>query len=192
MNGCRALSNDEYVKLLEIADPMERCLLSLGVRTGFRISELLRILWPQLINSDGTMRDSVEIPKRNVKGKTESRRILLHEECKRFIVNYKAALQSSQWIESRVFPIGKRAAYNRLKKLYGKANIKEGDGTLATHTMRQTFSDKMQEQLEIIERNPIKALSLLQQLMGHKNAATTMRYVKADQTKILEAIKNAK
>lgn len=184
MNGCRPLQDTELDKLLSQADPMLAALLSLGVRTGFRITELLSLTWGSVLNTDGSIKDAIEVPRRAVKGKTKSRRVPLHPDCKARLITLTRAKYTGD-ATSLVFPMHRSTAHRQLKKALTLAGIKEDNGRVATHSMRKSFAKKMYEGLS-------GDLFKLQQAMGHANINSTVKYLQADAEEIEDAIRRMK
>lgn len=186
MRGCRSFTDEELQRLYGIATPMYRALISLGVRTGFRISELISIRWYQVINTDWTVRDTVEVFKRHTKGSTQSRRVPMHDETKRFVLEYLETIPvGDRNPHEKLFPGVYTTHFRKLKKLYTRASIREDMGTIATHTFRKSFADKMYKALD-------KDIFKLQMAMGHKSISSTARYLSANEEEIFDVMKKVK
>ena len=81
MRGCRPLSNVEVDRVLAaLAGPTaarDRALFVLGLKAGFRISELLSLRVGDIVQS-GRIAVRVSVRRRHVKGRAEGRTVLLH------------------------------------------------------------------------------------------------------------------
>lgn len=163
---------------------MYKALFSMGIRTGFRISELLSITWKQVLNQDLTARNSVEIPKRRLKDKNASRRIPLHAEAKMYLEEWAKKNQVIQW-DSRAFPIHRSTADRTLRNIIVIAGVDASAGKVATHALRKTFAKKMYNALG-------KDIFKLQEAMGHAQISNTVRYLRINEEEIEEAILNVK
>lgn len=182
--GCRPFDDKEFEALLANTDTQLRALLSLGVRTGFRISELLSLTWRSVLNADGIVKDTIEVPRRSMKGKNKSRRMPLHPETK-IHLNALSRAKYTGDMTHKVFPMDRSTAYRQLKKALKIAGIKEGSGRLATHSLRKTFARKIYEGLS-------RDLNKLSQALGHSRIQTTIRYLQVDAEEIENVIKSVK
>lgn len=186
MKGCRALTNEELELMYLKANPHYRALICFGVRTGFRIAEIISLQWKQLSNEMGEIGLSVEVCKRNVKGSTESRRVPLHQECAVYLKQYYESLHPLERRPSdSVFPRHHTVYRKGLKKLVKKAGIDESGGRVSTHSLRKTFCRKMYLQLD-------KDIFKLQKAMSHKSISSTSLYLSVDSAEIEEAIRRVK
>jgi integrase len=203
MRGCRPLS-DEEVKLIGKSfggtfANRNRALFVMGIRTGFRISELLSLTVGDVQQANGKILDRVTVSRKHMKGgkagKTSSRTILLHPEA-------RAAL--SVWLEtlakllkgtldpatpvfcSRVRDkatglrrhISREQAWRILKEAFASNEL---EGRLGTHAMRKTYANRM---YLLLKRDLVKT----QQAMGHANINSTVQYLSFREEDIDEAI----
>lgn len=177
MKGCRAYSVDEYQTLLKVSDPRERCLISLGVRTGFRISELLSL------NVEDVLGEYIVLKKCNTKGKLEGRVVPKHPECIPYIERYLAGRTSGPLFLNRYGERLKRiAAWQALCEMHTRASIRE---RVSTHSMRKTFCKNLYEKLD-------KNLLKLQLATGHKSIDSLVKYLAVDEGEIFDAIRKVK
>lgn len=178
MRGCRPYSKEEYSLLIQLSDPRERCLIILGVRTGFRISELLSL------NVEDVLGDFVYLKKSNTKGKIEGRKIPLHPEArlaiKRFVVDKTSGPLFLNRYGKR---LGRISAWSAISNMHKRCGINE-EG-IATHSMRKTFARNIYAALD---NNVVK----LQQALGHKSLDSTVKYIGIDSEEISEAIRSVK
>ena len=145
MKGCRPLTDAE-VRLIAASfggkyAKRDRALFLLGVKSGFRISELLtlkvRDVWRH-----GKMLDSVTVQRRNMKGKVQGRTVPLHLEAQNALecwimelINQDGITEDSYLFKSRKGdnkPITRIQAHQILKEAF---ETNELSGTLATHSM---------------------------------------------------------
>jgi hypothetical protein len=83
MKGCRPFTGEEVILLQQsfggIYAARDKALFLLGVKSGFRISELLS---PRLgdVSQHGHLVDRMTVPRRHMKSKREGRTVLLHPE----------------------------------------------------------------------------------------------------------------
>lgn len=189
MRGTRPLTDQEYHEVLTHIRGKNsyrtRALFILGCKSGFRISEMLSLtvgdVWQK-----GKMVARVTVRRSSMKGKNESRTILLHPE----------ASEALQWLieENKLFdkpksfiflsqkggnkPISRIQAFRDLAKVFEVIGL---EGKLGTHCMRKTFANKMYDRLG-------HDLIKLQKAMGHKNVNSTAQYLSFREEEIDEAI----
>lgn len=178
MNGCRAYTTEEYSALLAAAGKRERCLISLGVRSGFRISELLSL---DIIDVLG---EYLILKKKNTKGKISSRVVPKHPECIQYIMDYIGDRRIGPLFLNRYNKrLGRIAAWEAICKVIVRAGV-NGERT-ATHSMRKTFAKKFYEACG-------RDLFLLQEALGHSNIGNTVKYIQVNSDLVSDIIKNLK
>src|SRR5262245_43311336 len=195
MKGCRPLTEAEVALVAQSFGgryaARDKALFILGVKSGFRISELLSLrvgdVWEH-----GRLVDRVTVSRRYMKGgkpkvgtsktmKVSSRSLPLHEEA-------KAALRA--WLQTRqktsnllpkqmLFPSrkGDNQAITRRQALTILTDAYEANGLtgkLATHTLRKTFTSNVYRQTG---RDIVK----LKNILGHAHIATMEAYLSFDQ-----------
>lgn len=183
MAGARALSKEEHLKVKESFTTLRnKCLYLLGKNTGFRLSELLCIYV-----RDVYKKDYVKVQRKNLKGKTESREVVLNKEAKIAIEEYLNSLDiidlDSPLFISRKFKnesIKRSMAHKILKQAFKEANLQ---GSVSSHTMRKSFS------LNVYEKSG-NDLVLTSKALGHRWIATTMKYLPVNQERLDNIIKD--
>jgi integrase len=97
MKGCRALSDEEIARVREAFRgtyaARNRALFVLGVKPGFRISELLSLRVGDVWQA-GEFLVRVAVPRRHMKGKREGRSVVLHPEAKAALAVWLMAMQA--------------------------------------------------------------------------------------------------
>jgi integrase len=186
MKGCRPL-NDQEVTLASRSfsgkDAIRnKALFLLGVRTGFRISELLSLqvadVWQY-----GQVTERVTVQRANMKKKVEGRTVPLHPEAK---VALRAWLAAAKLTSGPLFPSQKNpaAAITRIQawRILQEAYAANGlTGQLGTHAMRKTFANRVYEKLG-------HDLVKTQRALGHKNINSTVSYLSFREEDIEDAI----
>lgn len=180
MKGCRPLTEAE-VALVQASfggryAVRDRALFLLGVKSGFRISELLSLRLGDVFQH-GHVVDRVTVPRRYMKGKQESRTVLLHPEAKAALAAWLMTLPHLRKVSRDTFvfqsrkgtnrPIGKIQAW---KILHEAVTTNELPGKVGTHAMRKTFANC------IYERSGHNLIAT-QQAMGHKHVNSTQQYL---------------
>lgn len=187
MKGCRPLTSDEVNSVLEALDgtslpPRNRALFLLGLRSGFRISELLSLRVRDVFQN-GHFVDRVTVTRSFMKGKKEGRTVILHPEAKSAL---EACIDVGRDPDRFVFQsrqgenraLNRRTAWTLLKKAYAKCGL---TGKLGTHSMRKTFAKRVHDK---VGRDLIKT----QKALGHKSVNSTVSYLSFDETEIDDAI----
>ena len=188
MSGCRQLSDEEYTKTKEKLQHSLRnkCIFILGYRAGFRISELLSIKIKDVWQCN-EVTDSIKVQKRNIKGKSQSREVVLHKEAKLIIKEYILSLRSID-LESPLFksrqginkPLDRRMAWRLLRDAFKAAHV---TGSVATHSMRKSFAFKIYKKLG-------NDMYKTKNALGHSSVLTTEKYIPIDFDEISLAIKS--
>lgn len=187
MKGCRSITDSEIASICAYLNSRDSCLFILGIRTGFRISELL-----SLDVIDVTNTDVVKVRRSNMKGKTEGRAMPLHPSTRDRI---RKLLESRpKGPGTQALFVGRR--YNglltrltpgnfhkSLKLACAKAGIDSKQ--VATHSMRKTFASKMWDAVE-------KDIYKLQELMGHKDISSTGRYIGINEKEVYDLVTRVK
>lgn len=203
MLGCRPMTDIEVGLLMGRLEGRKAtrtsALLVLGLRTGYRISELLALRICDLI-SNGQVVKEVKVSAKDMKGGKESRGILLHEEARPFIVaHWFDLIERGYGDESDYFfqrfrpgnkPIGRVQAWRDLTDLY-KSTLVNWRG-IGTHGLRKTFARRvlgyLRENWEPGQPTPFETL---QQCLGHASIHSTMSYVAFANEKVNAAILNS-
>lgn len=187
MKGCRPLTDHEYQALKNALKPRDRCILVLGVRSGFRISEILSLNVSDVF--DGTnARQTIQLHRCNTKGKTEGRTVPMHPEAKECIQVLVPMLRD----KSESAPLFQTKTMRRLDRTDFHKVLKNNCSRLripmelvATHSLRKTFALKMYKSLG-------ENIAKLQIAMGHKEIGNTIKYINIDSEEVWDAIKNSK
>lgn len=191
MKGCRPLNSAEVEAVLSaLTGPYamrDRALFLLGVKSGFRISELLSLRLLDVMRA-GKLLDRVSVARRNMKKKVEGRTILLHPDARAALELWIEELRAQGYMTSDCFIFqsrkGRNAALSRvqayriLQAAYERAGV---EGQTGTHSMRKTFANNVHERLG---RDLLKT----QKALGHRNINSTVSYLSFRQEEIDEAI----
>ncbi len=183
MKGSRPLNDTEVAAVSAALKPRDRALFTLGVRTGFRISEILSLNIGDVRLPNGKIVDRIEVVRRNMKGKRSGRTVVLHVEAQNAIselVSSRSGMPDSTplfqtEIGTRVTRYG---AHKALRRAYRRAGVY---GRLGTHAMRKTFANRMYARLG-------KDLVKTQHALGHANVGSTISYLSFSQEEIDDAI----
>ena len=191
MKGCRPLTSDEVeLTAKTFGGPFaarDRALFLLGVRSGFRISELLSIRLADVLQA-GRLVDRVAVQRRNMKKKTEGRTVLLHPEAKAALEVWIADLKAAGYMTADAYVFQSRKGQNRPisrqqahRILSGAYSVNGMTGNLGTHSMRKTFANRVYDALGGDLVKTAKAL-------GHRNLNSTGAYLSFREEEIDAAI----
>ena len=179
MKGCRPLTEDE---VRDVAASFggrfvlrDRALFMLGVKSGFRVSELLSLCIGDVVKN-GRLVERVTVGRQHMKKKIEGRTVILNAEARDALALWIAVLQeqgatrSSPVFRSRKGadrPISRKHAWRILTEAYAANEL---TGTLGTHAMRKTFANRVHV---LLGRDLVKT----QRALGHKNINSTVSYL---------------
>jgi len=172
---------DTFVSLitrLENKGEYKFCLLiSAGVFTGLRISDLLTLKYTDLINKDIlTIREKKTKKVRTIKINPDIS-ILVERIYKKLNLT-----NPNQFIFLNRFgnkPIDKSYVNTKLKEVFSKNRIKV-DGNVSSHLFRKTLGRRVME----INNYSNESLVLLMELFGHSSMSITKRYLGIRQQEI--------
>lgn len=192
MKGCRPFTDDEILLVLEELGKTRhaarnRAYFILGLRSGFRISELLSLTIGDVIQNGACVED-VTVSRRSMKNKRESRSVPLHPEARIALLAQihelsKVGLSDPQtpiFLSDRGTnrALSRIRAWEILHEVYAKLKL---SGRIGTHGMRKTFAKKI---YQLLEHDLMKT----QELMGHKNIQTTIKYLSFDRQDLRDAV----
>jgi len=192
MKGCRPLTDQEVSQVLASSGDdhrsiRNRCLFTLGLNTGLRVSELLSIQWLDLAQLEPCVKihTSVQIRRRAVKGQTEGRIIRLNAKARAALHEWATIAQAWRvtpsthvFCSQRLKPISRVHTWRIFDQMFSHIKLQ---GVLGTHCMRKTFADRMYDLLG-------GDLKQLQGALGHKWITSTSQYLSFKEEAINDAI----
>lgn len=192
MKGTRPLDNDEirwvsgcFTGTFEVRN---RGLFMLGVSTGGRISELLSLRLGDVYQNDKPVTDLL-FDKSIVKGKESSRAVPVNVDGRQAIddlVNWHRDRYGDVDEKRPLFPsrnghgwqqMSRRTAHDVLKDAFQSAGL---NGHLATHSLRKSFAQRLYDRTGDI--------FAVQEMLGHRNIATTQKYLGVNYANIRSAV----
>jgi integrase len=191
MKGCRPLTEAEVTLVQHsfggVYADRDKALFLLGVKSGFRISELLSLhvgdVWQH-----GRLVDRVTVERRHMKNQREGRTVLLHPEAKTALATWLLTLRQMPGCTAQTFVFRSRKGVNRpiskvqaWRILHEAVTTNELTGKVGTHAMRKTFANRIYHQLN-------HDLVKTQRAMGHKNINSTVAYLSFVEDEIDQAI----
>ena len=192
MKGTRPLDNTEIQLVSACFDGTfehrNRGLFMLGVSTGGRISELLGLtigdvyqnqkpvtdlLFDRSIVKGGEVSRAVPV---NIDGRAAIENLIgWHKEKYTTIAPFRPLFPSRH--KNGTVAISRQTAHEILKKAFQAAGL---NGKLATHSLRKSFAQRVYEESGDIY--------LVQELLGHRNASTTQKYIGVNYATAREAV----
>jgi integrase len=180
MKGCRPLTDEELALVSKSFGgtyaARDRALFTLGVKSGFRISELLSLRIGD-VYQQGRVVDRVTVRRRHMKRKLEGRTVLLHPEAKAALTTWLRVLHTQAPTTPTLYvfrsrkgenrPISRTHAWAILHAIYQSNGF---TGALGTHAMRKTFATRVYTHLN-------HDLVKTQRALGHKNINSTVSYL---------------
>ncbi|OJE39924.1 integrase [Bacillus proteolyticus] len=148
-------------------------LFLLGINTGLRVSDLLRL---KIADIKGKQKITVK------EGKTEKSRTIHLTNIYKELNDYINTLEGTEWLfPSRKGdkPISRIQAYRQLNKASDMVDIPDGIGT---HTMRKTFGYWYYKQT--------KDIATLQTILNHSHPEITLRYIGITDEEIENSLSN--
>lgn len=192
MKGCRPLSDIEISGILSTMEKgrfsvRDRALFVVGLRSGFRISELLSLTIGHVFEN-GNYSDSIAVARKYMKKKREGRTVILHPEAKEALKSLILALQKAGFSgpETYLFrsrqggnkPLTRQAAWEMIQRVAAQCGI---TGKIGTHCMRKTFAKRVHEKLG-------RDLMKTQKALGHAQVTSTVSYLSFNESEIDDAI----
>jgi integrase len=162
----------------------DRALLTLGVYSGLRVSELLSLRVGQVWDGK-EMRGRFYLDRRATKGKIRGASIVLHPKAAMALTRWfadRAEVRAGDYLfpsqRSASSPVGRRWVSRLLERAFTLAGV---DGMRGTHIMRKTFAANVHRALQ-------GDLFGLSRALRHSSPLTTLAYLSFKQDKIDRAI----
>ena len=192
MKGTRPLDNSEIRRVSAAFtgtfEVRNRGLFMLGVSTGGRISELLSLRIGDVYQNDKPVSDLL-FDRSIVKGGEVSRAVPVNKDGRLAIddlVNWYRGQYANTEANRPLFPsrngqgmqpMSRRTAHNVLKTAFMDAGL---NGHLATHSLRKSFAQRLYDRTGDI--------FAVQEMLGHRNVATTQKYLGVNYASVREAV----
>jgi integrase len=157
----------------------------LGCNTGFRVSEILALTIGDVLEENGSIKTHLTVSKRHMKGKKESRTVILNECGRRCLVPWLQELKKREVIhqDDPLFisirgnvPIGRIQVWKVLTKAFRACGL---TGKMGTHAMRKTFANNVYKHLlvRVAAGEAIDAFRTTSKALGHADIKSTDQYL---------------
>jgi integrase len=189
MRGCRPLTPEEVKEVSRSFTGKftirNLALFSLGINTGFRITELLSIRLGDVLNDEGKIPTRLQVKRQNMKGKTSSRSVLLNASARRHLSSWLALPYEQKYSILKtdfVFvsghsgkPISRAQYWKILKAAFKKAGV-DASGT---HVMRKTYSNNIYQHLlaRLAAGENVDPFRATSKALGHASISSTDAYL---------------
>ncbi|OIO03147.1 MAG: hypothetical protein AUJ49_04930 [Desulfovibrionaceae bacterium CG1_02_65_16] len=194
MQGCRPLEQREIEQALTALNGSrtrrrDRCLLLMGIYSGFRISELLSMrVWD--VVQYGKVLTRVRVARKHMKGSRKSREVALNVKARKALAEWLPTL--FRWRgnlpDTFVFQSMKGGAITRqhaARIMRGLAARFSWPPQIGTHSLRKTFAKGVYEQA-CKHWRPGRELPIrvAQKSLGHRSSEVTERYIGLDEAAV--------
>lgn len=177
MKQAKVLNEKEYQRLLSVARDSKYgvrdvCIVQFSFLLGLRVMEIASINLDDVVESDGTIKDSFYLSTEQSKGSSGDGMVYLsNKSIRKTLAEYLRWRENKGITGSRLFWSQKGGCFTPkslqmwFNRLYDRAGLKG----CSSHSGRRTFATRL------IENGfDIKSVSVL---MRHKNIQTTSRYI---------------
>ena len=169
---------------LKKRNPRDFLLFTLGINTGLRISDILRLKVEDVKDQTGEIKEYLDLNEKKTK---KQRLIYLNDEVRNALEYYfdKTGIYD---LERYLFisdktkinkPISRIRAWQLIQIWCREVGIK---GRIGTHTLRKTAGYQM--------RIAGVAIELIQEVLGHQSISMTKRYLGITDDEITKVLKN--
>jgi integrase len=191
MKGCRPLTDQEVALISRSFGgtyaARDRALFIVGIKTGFRIAELLSLRVGDVWQHRRVV-DQVTVRRAHMKQKREGRTVPLHPDAKAALAAWLLRLREQPGVTAHTPVFRSRKGGNRAisptqawRILREACATNELTGKLGTHCMRKTFAQKVYHQLGY-------DLIRTKRALGHQQISNTERYLSFAEADIHAAI----
>ena len=189
MPGMKALPLPEVLQLLDKLPLKYQALCAIGVTTGCRITEILKLRRFDLLTREGDLKEKIAFLKLKTKnGKIVHRKISIPTAYRKYIIRHLEREENKGYDrpDDIVFRGHGGKGLSRVS-VYHVFREKLGEG-YGTHWMRKTFAKEMFNHfLRQNTADPMRALELTRKALEHARIDTTVRYLGITEESIEEA-----
>lgn len=151
----------------------------LGINTGLRISDIIKLKVKDILNQDRTIKTHIDI----IEEKTnKKKRFKINSSLVEDLKNYIGNMNFEEYLFKSRKGINKPISRVQAYRILNNAGQNVGLDEIGTHTLRKTFGYHFY--------NQYKDVALLQELFNHSSPSITLRYIGINQDKIDQAYDN--
>ena len=156
-----------------------RCMFLLALYSGMRVGELAALNVGDVVDSKNKQRDQIMLKPHQTKGR-HARTVLLNSLAQAEIERYLRGRDAQPHEPLFKSKVGKRFSSNSLVQVFGRLFDACGLDAASSHSMRRTFCTRLAERGTSIH--------IIAALAGHRNVATTMVYLTANENVMRNAV----
>ena len=169
---------------LKRSSPRDFLLFTLGINTGLRISDILKLKVEDVKESSGEIKEYLDLNEKKTK---KQRLIYINDEVKKALEYYFDKTRVYD-LDRYLFiskttsinkPISRIRAWQLINMWCREVGIR---GRVGTHTLRKTAGYHM--------RMAGIAIEIIREVLGHKNMQVTRRYIGITNDEVTKVIKN--
>lgn len=186
MAGMKSLPLPEVLGLISRLPEKYQAICAIGVTTGCRISEILALRRFDLLDSHGRLKERIPFLKLKTKSLQQKHRfIAIPKPYQPFILQHLVNEEQKGYDrpDDLVFrghngkPMSRLTVYHMYRQYLG-----DGYGT---HWMRKTFAQELFKYfIKKYRKDPMRALEITRQALGHARIDTTVKYLGITETDI--------
>lgn len=147
-------------------------LIQIGLNSGYRISDIVRLKWNDLLDGDGEFLTNTN---KSEKKTNKIRKVFIEQQIKDAVIRFLEVTKINPTQDEYIFStcrsdrMTENNAYAFIKKAADAVDIKV---KIATHTLRKTFA----YWYLTINKEDLMALYTLMDMFGHSSPAMTLKY----------------
>lgn len=186
MKQAKVLDDTELKRVLAVVAhgkhaARNRMALLLSHYAGLRVGEIATLRWCDVVGTDGEIKQQFYLKAENTKS-NEARPVHVSKRLQRELVTYRSCLTQQFRFSDPLIPSQKRGPFsaNSLCQLFGRLYSEAGIDGATSHSGRRWF----------ITRLAHSAVSpkVIMVLAGHRNLATTQRYIEVNDEMMSAAV----
>ncbi|MCC7531060.1 MAG: site-specific integrase [Candidatus Melainabacteria bacterium] len=173
MSGqAKVLTSQEISDIFKLLkSPRDRALFALGIYTGMRIGEIIRLRTEQLYTTNGGIRNVLKV-ERLKKKNTVYNEIPVHPKLREKLTAYQKTASQSEWLfpseDSQSGHLCRDRAHDILRNVFDRLQLQDA----STHSMRRTCLTNM-------SRSGVP-LRTIQEISGHSHLGQLQDYLAVD------------
>jgi integrase/recombinase XerD len=157
----------------------------LSVKSGLRAKEICFLTWQMVTDSQGNIADAIALQNTASKGRTGGRTIPLNKDLKQALETLKEFAAAKRAAKGFPFDLtanvinserGERLSPNSVAHWFKRLYTRLSYDSCSSHTGRKTAITKWAKNISRVGGS----LRDVQELAGHRNLATTQRYIVGD------------